>query len=101
MVHSGVHQRHFEGEHSVMLDVWMPVYACCRCFRNVVRQAFNLWSRQIGIPSLRTISLEFEEARTIDQSDINIMWAEGQIFTCAPLIRMRAPKIREHIIEGN
>lgn len=47
--------------------------------RNVVRRAFDLWSQQIGIPSLRTITLEFEEARTIDQSDINIMWAEGQI----------------------
>uniref|UniRef100_A0A914VZ79 Peptidase metallopeptidase domain-containing protein n=1 Tax=Plectus sambesii TaxID=2011161 RepID=A0A914VZ79_9BILA len=45
--------------------------------QNVVRRAFNLWSQQIGIPSLRTITLEFEEARTIDQSDINIMWAEG------------------------
>ncbi len=45
--------------------------------RRTVERAFQLWSDQIGIPSMRTVQLAFQEARNSEEADINILWATG------------------------
>jgi hypothetical protein len=47
-------------------------------FRSTVRQAFHLWSSQVKIKSITSLTLEFEEAMSADEADITIMWAEGE-----------------------
>lgn len=44
---------------------------------DTVRKAFNLWSSQVGINSMESLSLIFEEAANEAEADITILWAEG------------------------
>ncbi|CAD5217781.1 unnamed protein product [Bursaphelenchus okinawaensis] len=42
-----------------------------------VRKAFKLWSSQVKINSMESLTLEFDEADNADEADITILWAEG------------------------
>uniref|UniRef100_A0A915M6U4 Peptidase metallopeptidase domain-containing protein n=1 Tax=Meloidogyne javanica TaxID=6303 RepID=A0A915M6U4_MELJA len=45
--------------------------------RRTVNKAFNLWSSQITLKSVESLSLHFEEAESEENADITILWAEG------------------------
>uniref|UniRef100_A0A914H9U3 Peptidase metallopeptidase domain-containing protein n=1 Tax=Globodera rostochiensis TaxID=31243 RepID=A0A914H9U3_GLORO len=45
--------------------------------RKIVVKAFSLWSTQVKINALESLSLLFEEARTEADADITILWAVG------------------------
>lgn len=42
-----------------------------------MKKAFHLWSSQVKISSIESLSLVFEEAETEADADITILWAEG------------------------
>ncbi|KAF7632812.1 ZnMc domain-containing protein [Meloidogyne graminicola] len=45
--------------------------------RRTVNKAFNLWSTQITLKAVESLSLHFEEAENEEDADITILWAEG------------------------
>uniref|UniRef100_A0AC35FB75 Peptidase metallopeptidase domain-containing protein n=1 Tax=Panagrolaimus sp. PS1159 TaxID=55785 RepID=A0AC35FB75_9BILA len=45
--------------------------------RKTVKKAFNLWSNQVKLNALISLSLSFEEANSEEDADITILWAEG------------------------
>uniref|UniRef100_A0AC34QKW1 Peptidase metallopeptidase domain-containing protein n=1 Tax=Panagrolaimus sp. JU765 TaxID=591449 RepID=A0AC34QKW1_9BILA len=45
--------------------------------KKTVRKAFNLWSSQVQLKALTSLTLTFEEANTEDEADITILWAEN------------------------
>lgn len=45
--------------------------------RKTVRKAFSLWSSQVGINTMESLNLIFEEAESEAEADITILWAEG------------------------
>ncbi|KAI1729095.1 matrixin domain-containing protein [Ditylenchus destructor] len=45
--------------------------------KKTVKKAFHLWSSQVKISSMESLSLIFEEANAENEADITIMWAEG------------------------
>ncbi|KAL3089531.1 hypothetical protein niasHS_006915 [Heterodera schachtii] len=46
--------------------------------RKIVHKAFSLWSSQVKINALESLSLFFEEAPTEAEADITILWAIGE-----------------------
>lgn len=42
-----------------------------------MRKAFNLWSNQVLLQPVTSLTLTFEEAATEEEADITILWAEG------------------------
>ncbi|KAH7731591.1 matrix metalloproteinase [Aphelenchoides avenae] len=45
--------------------------------KKTVRKAFSLWSSQVGINTMESLNLIFEEAESEAEADITILWAEG------------------------
>uniref|UniRef100_A0A915DIT1 Peptidase metallopeptidase domain-containing protein n=1 Tax=Ditylenchus dipsaci TaxID=166011 RepID=A0A915DIT1_9BILA len=45
--------------------------------KQTVKKAFHLWSSQVKITSMESLTLIFEEANSEAEADITILWAEG------------------------
>lgn len=75
----GKHQLAFPFCSAVPMDVCITLLTITVVydFREVVKEAFDLWSRQIENPDLRSVKLSFSEAPNSDLADINILWASG------------------------
>uniref|UniRef100_A0A1I7U8J3 ZnMc domain-containing protein n=1 Tax=Caenorhabditis tropicalis TaxID=1561998 RepID=A0A1I7U8J3_9PELO len=73
--------KHFTGPNSITLKWYISDYSSDierTETRRVVKKAFELWSSQSYIKHEKKISLTFVEASSKEESDINILWAEGE-----------------------
>ncbi|CAL2037002.1 unnamed protein product [Caenorhabditis brenneri] len=73
-------ERHFNGPSAITLKWYISDYTSDIDrveTRKTVKKAFELWSAQSYIKHEKKISLTFVEASSKEDSDINILWAEG------------------------
>ena len=73
-------ERHFTSHNSITLKWFICEYSNDMDrveTRRVVKKAFELWSSQSHIKNEKKIILNFAEALTKEDADINILWAEG------------------------
>ncbi|EFP09348.1 hypothetical protein CRE_25483 [Caenorhabditis remanei] len=73
-------ERHFTSHNSITLKWFISEYSNDMDrveTRRVVKKAFELWSSQSHIKNEKKIILNFAEALTKEDADINILWAEG------------------------
>ncbi|CAD6188041.1 unnamed protein product [Caenorhabditis auriculariae] len=74
-------KKHFTGENELLLKWFISTYTSDidrPSIRATVRKAFQLWSAQSNIRTQKKVTLRFEEAASQADSDINILWAEGE-----------------------
>lgn len=72
---------HFTGASSITLKWFISDYSSDMDridTRRVVKKAFELWSSQSHVKHEKKIMLNFVEASSKEDSDINILWAEGE-----------------------